>query len=220
MSNFFNMDNPFFSTLSKIFDLLFISIVWTFLCIPIITIGPANTALYYTVVKVIRKERGYLIREFFKSFRTNFKRAAIVGVVLTLIGAILVFDLLYSLQIANEGGGKGSILLGVFIAISFIVIGFSIYVFPILSRFEMTVKQLFKAAIFMSMRHLLSTLAMVVVTVSFVAVMYLFAPVLIFIVPGLTALINSYLMERIFKKYMPQTDGPGEETGKDEWYLD
>lgn len=220
MSNLFNMDNPFFSTLSKIFDLLFISIVWIILCIPIITIGPANTALYYAVVKVIRKERGYLTREFFKCFRANFKRAAIVGVILTAMGAILVFDLLYSLQIANDGESKGSILLGVFLAISFIEIGFATYVFPILSRFEMTVKQLFKAAIYMSMRHLLSTLAMVIVTVSFVAAMYLFAPVLIFIVPGITTLINSFLMERIFRKYMPQTDGPGEETGKDEWYLE
>ena len=78
MSNLFNMDNPLFSILSKICDMLFISIIYIFLCIPIITIGPASTALYYTMVKVVRKERGYIFREFFKSFKLNFKRASIV----------------------------------------------------------------------------------------------------------------------------------------------
>jgi hypothetical protein len=32
--------------------------------------------------------------------------------------------------------------------------------------------------------------------------------------------VISLMMERIFKKYMPESEGPGEETGKDEWYLE
>ncbi|MDD3173509.1 MAG: YesL family protein, partial [Herbinix sp.] len=76
MGNFFNIDNGFFAFLSKVCDILFLSIIWVAFCIPIITIGPANTALYYATVKVIRRDRGYLFREFFKSFRMNFKRAA------------------------------------------------------------------------------------------------------------------------------------------------
>ena len=74
MGNLFNMDNAFFSFISKVCDIMILSTVWILLCIPIITIGPASTALYYAVVKVVRRERGYLLREFFRSFKMNFKR--------------------------------------------------------------------------------------------------------------------------------------------------
>jgi uncharacterized membrane protein YesL len=157
------MDNPFFTTLGKICDLLFLSLIWTLVCIPVVTIGPANTALYYATVKVIRRERGYLMREFFKSFKLNFKRAAIIGVILTVAFVVLGFDLIWAY--ANLGSGTtSSILFGVFVAITFLLVSFSTYAFPVLSRFDMTIKQLSKAAIFMSIRHLPSTVAMVIIT--------------------------------------------------------
>ena len=221
MSNFFNMDNPFFTTLGKICDMLFISVVWLLLCIPIVTIGPANTAMYYATVKVIRRERGYLFREFFKSFKLNFKRAAILGVVLTIMFVVLSFDLLWAYGNLGVSGSTGSILFGIFIAITFLLVCFSTYAFPVLSRFDMTIKQLVKAGAFMSMRHLPFTLIMVIVTaVGIVGTMFI--PLLIFIAPSAVVLINSFLMERILKKYMPGTEEATEEeqTGKDEWYLE
>lgn len=219
MSNFFNLENPVFTTLSKIFDLLLISVIYVILCLPVITIGPANTALYYVVVKVIRKERGYLIREFFRSFKLNFKRGAIAGIFLLVVIALLVFDLFYALDMVNVDYTKGSIFLGVFIAFTLLAVSFTIYAFPILSRFEMTVKQLLKAAVYMSMRHFHFTILMVAI-VAASAIGFLYIPMLILILPGVAALLISLMMERVFKKYMPESDGPGEETGKDEWYLD
>lgn len=219
MSNFFNMDNPFFTTLSKICDILFISVVYVLLCIPIITFGPASTALYYSTVKVIRKERGYLYREFFKSFRMNFKRGAITGVIFVILFVVLIYDLLYAWQMVGVDYNKGSIFLGIFIAFSLLVLSFSIYAFPILSRFEMTVKQLIKASIFMSMRYFHFTILMDAIMVASI-VAFLFMPMLLFILPGAATFLISLMMERIFKKYMPKPEGTGEETGKDEWYLD
>ena len=221
MSNLFNMDNPFFTTLGKLCDMLFISVVWMLLCIPVVTIGPANTALYYATVKVIRRERGYLFREFFKSFKLNFKRAAILGVILTIMFVVLGFDLVWAYANLSGSGSTGSILFGVFIAITLLLACFSTYAFPILSRFDMTVKQLVKAGAFMSIKHLPSTLVMVVVTAAgFVGTFFI--PLLIFIIPSVVVLINSFLMERILKKYMPKQEETTEEenSGKDEWYLE
>jgi uncharacterized membrane protein YesL len=215
------MDNPFFTTLGKLCDMLFISVVWVLLCIPVVTIGPANTALYYATVKVIRRERGYLFREFFKSFKLNFKRAAILGVILTIMFVVLGFDLIWAYANLSSSGSTGSILFGVFIAITLLLACFSIYAFPILSRFDMTVKQLVKAGAFMSIKHLPSTLVMVVVTAAGIVGTF-FIPLLIFIAPAVVVLINSFLMERILKKYMPKSEETTEEehSGKDEWYLE
>ncbi len=225
MGNFFNMDNPFFTTLGKICDLLFLSLIWTLVCIPVVTIGPANTALYYATVKVIRRERGYLMREFFKSFKLNFKRAAIIGVILTVAFVVLGFDLIWAY--ANLGSGTtSSILFGVFVAITFLLVSFSTYAFPVLSRFDMTIKQLSKAAIFMSIRHLPSTVAMVIITAAGI-IGVLFIPILMFVVPATVVLLNSLLMERVLKKYMPKAEEnpdeenpDGEHPVKDEWYLE
>jgi len=223
MGNLFNMDNGFFTFLSKVCDILFLSILWAIICIPIITIGPANTALYYVTVKVIRRERGYLFREFFKSFRLNFKRAAIVGVVLTIMFFVLIFDLFTSWATLGEASTMGSIFFGIYVAITFLLLCFSLYVFPVLSRFDMNIKQLIKAASFMSMRHLPYTLGMVIVTIASIASVLLI-PILIFVLPATSTFINSLLMERILKKYMPQAEGSEGDTNngtsKDEWYME
>lgn len=219
MSSFFNMDNPLFSILNKICDMLFVSIAFIFLCIPIITIGPATTALYYAVVKVVRRERGYVFKEFFRSFKLNFKRAAIVGVVLTIMFVILGFDLIYAYGLTAPDSSKGSLLLGVFIGITFLLVCFSIYVFPVLSRFDITIKQLIKTTSFMSMKHIPSTVLMIISSALVLVIIYFFFP-FIFIAPATIALVNSFTIERVFKKYMPESNGPGEETGKDEWYLE
>jgi len=204
--------------MSKLADIMLISILYTVICIPIITIGPANTAIYYATVKVIRRDRGYLFREFFRSFRLNFKKGAIIGVVWTILITILGFDLIWSWISAKENVNYGSIFLGVFIAITVLLISFSIYVFPILSRFDMTIKQLVKAAFYMSIRHLASTVSMLVLTVVCIYAVLNFS-VLLFIIPGILTLVNSLLMERIFKKYMPQPEDNEDET-KDQWYLE
>ncbi|NLK26929.1 MAG: YesL family protein, partial [Clostridiales bacterium] len=185
---------------------------------PIFTIGPANTALYYATVKVIRRERGYLIREFFKSFKLNFKQGAIIGILLTLVTFFLGFDLLWA-WINQESFRLGSALFGIFIAMSVMMLCISIYIYPILSRFEMTIKQIFKAATFMSIRHLPSTIGMMLI-IAASALGIFFIPILLFVLPAAATYLISLLMERVLKKYMPESQGPGEETGKDEWYLE
>ena len=218
MGRFFNVDNVFFTFLSKVCDIIFLSVVYFFLCLTIVSIGPATTAMYYATVKVIRRERGYLFREFFKSFKLNFKRGAIVGVVLTIMAAILVVDLITAWA-SLSGQTSSSIWFGIYVAISVIVAGFSIYVFPVLSRFELTVKQLVKTVFFISMRHLPSTVCMLIITAAGI-LGCLFVPLLIFAVPATVTFLNSFLMERILKKYMPKSENTEENITKDEWYLE
>ena len=112
----------------------------------------------------------------------------------------------------------GTILLGIFIAITIMMLCFTIYVFPILSRFEMTTKQILKAASFMSVKHFPSTIAMAVILIISLLAAYIM-PILSFVLPAVTALLISTFMERIFKKYMPEAEA-SEESRKDEWYLE
>ena len=61
----FNWDNIVFQMLGKLVDCVWVSILWVICCIPVFTIGASTTALYYTVHKSIRGDRGYTTRTFF-----------------------------------------------------------------------------------------------------------------------------------------------------------
>jgi Predicted integral membrane protein len=220
MSNFFNMDNAFFTFLGKVCDVLFLSLIWIVFCIPIITIGPANTALYYACVKVIRRERGYVFREFFKSFKLNFKRGAIIGVILTAILVVLSLDIFAARAAFNGSSSVNSIMFGIYLALAIFVISIAIYIFPLLSRFDMSVKQLFKASAFMSLRHFIPYTIGILVLLALAVLGVFFIPILIFIIPAGVTVCYSLLMEKVLKKYMPTDENADEDTSKDQWYLE
>ena len=54
-------------------DVCGLSIVWIFLCLPVVTIGPATAALYYTVVKCVRGRESGAFGYYFRSFLSGFK---------------------------------------------------------------------------------------------------------------------------------------------------
>lgn len=216
MSSIFNLDNPFFSGLNKIVDAFFLSVIFLITCLPIITIGPALTALYYATAKSLRRDRGYISKEYFKAFKVNFGQGVISGLIVTVAAFILVIDWNYAKRLHNN---VGVVLFTIFTALIVILFCISIYVFPVLSRFKTKTLHLFKTAFFMSMRHLPSTILMAIIVLFFVLLVYLFRIPILF-APALCALVVSFLMERIFKKYMPEKSEDEEANGVDEWYLE
>lgn len=220
MSRFFSPDNKFFTGMSKIFDMLVLSLLWLILCLPIITIGPASTAFYYTVVKVIRRERSYLLKEFFRSFLLNFKQGAVLTLIYVAFIVVSYVDFRYAMQLMKEGKQLGSFMMGIFIVLCVFVIFSMVYVFPVLSRFTVTIKNLFKWAFFLSIRHIGWTLLIAFMFVAFGVIMvfsFFWMPPLVIILPGVYTLVASFPMEKVLKKYMPQEETT-EEDGIDRWY--
>ena len=69
MDDLFNYDNKFFRFMNKVADGFYVSILWILFCIPIVTAGASTTALYYTVHKSLRRNRGYVWKNFWESFK-------------------------------------------------------------------------------------------------------------------------------------------------------
>ena len=225
MSGIFNSENKVFSTLSKVFDMIVIGLVWILLCIPIITIGPATTALYYTIVKVIRRERSYLFKEFWRSFKLNFKQGIVVSIIFVVFAFIMYVDFRFLNEAVEESYKYRSVLYGVYLVVIVMAVFLFLYVFPILSRFTVSTKQLFKWAFLLSVRHFVSTFLMTAILAVFIVLSYLViytligAPLLL-IAPSLCVLLISLPMERILKKYMPKTEPTTDPDGEavDQWY--
>ena len=81
MREIFSSDSKLMKVLGKLFDIGYLSIVFIVFSLPVITIGASLTALYYTTVKVIRRDRGYVFQEFFRSFRLNFLNATVLWLI-------------------------------------------------------------------------------------------------------------------------------------------
>lgn len=216
MAGFFNYDNAVITTINKIVDMVLLSLVYVILCIPIITIGPATTALYYAVVKNVRRERSYPFREFFKSFKENFKQGFVINLIFIIIYLVLYVDIQFAKQMT---GNTATIFSGIFFGLIILAIAVNMHVYPYLSRFEVTIKQLFKNSFFLAMRHLPSTIFMMIILGAGLFLTWII-PITLFFTPALVVLLQSLFIERIFKKYMPEKSDKAASQGIDQWYLE
>ena len=243
-------DSFLFSIISKAVDTLVLNIVWLLVCVPlpslaIVLVGktenmwlsvltmvamipviPATTALYYATVKSIRKERNYAVKEFFRSFACNFKQGSILAIIAMVVITVLYIDFQYAWNLLLTQERWGNIYLGIFIVLSLMFIGMYVYVCPVLSRFDMKVSSILKITFVMGARHLLTTIGLFILAVAALLGCYLLLPG-IFFLPATATLLASFLIEPVFKRYMPEkeevkVDEFGDETGqtKDEWYFD
>lgn len=219
MGRIFDMNNKFFSFMSKVADLCILNIICVVCCIPVITAGASITAMYYVTLKMVRNEDAYIVRSFFKSFKQNFKQATIINLIMLLIGLILYVDLNVSKAMQ---GGAGQIFQVIFMAFVLIYFILFLYVYPVLARFYNTIKNTIKNALFMAVRHLPYTVVMVLIAVcplllllvkSYQIQSTLFV---LFLLMGfaLIAYCNSFFLVKIFDNYMPKEEDEQESAGE------
>ena len=184
-------------------DVCGLSIVWIFLCLPVVTIGPATAALYYTVVKCVRGRESGAFGYYFRSFLSGFKTGLLAT--LAVLPAALLLWMGHDVVrwYGTNLGGAAYIL---YVAYYFALIvpgGVLCWLFPLLGRFEYSLKDLFRTALQLSIAHLPSTVVVVLLTAQ-TAVFCLerWWPVLF--MPSVAMLLVSLFTERIFAKYSPE----------------
>ncbi len=276
MGNIFNPDNAFFTFMGKAFDIIVLNLVWLLLYVPfggflylygrtgaglffvlavasLVVFVPSMIAMYYAVVKSIRRSRSYPVKEFFRSFKDNFKQGAIASVIFVVLAWLLYMDFSYAWGLVTAKDSQGVIFLGVFFVITLLVSGMFIYLCPVISRFSMTLKGAFKFAFGLSVKHVWCTLLSFILWVAIVFLAYFTVGFVLLFGISLGTLLGSFMMEKVLKKYVLQTienqkkaaeeaaaggetaDTPteikkpdytesfedgGENSKKDEWYLE
>ena len=214
MGGFFGLENGFVSTMGKVFDILLLSFLWVLFCIPVVTMGAATTALYYTTAKVLRRNRGYVFQEFWSCFKENFVTSTIYTVILLVMGIVFYFNFKI---IGYVDGTLKTFLYYVYGVMLFMILTLVIYIFPVLSRFTRTRVETVKMAMILAMRHLPYTLLMIVSIAVGVFIAYCIPPTLFF-VPAVTMLCVSFVMEKVFRNYMPKPEEDADEEHL-EWYM-
>ena len=208
MSRVFAADSKFMLVLSKIIDVVLLSAMFLICCIPLITIGPALCALYYTCRKVIQRREGYLFREYFRCIKTNFLQSLLFGVIFLFVIALMGVNIFYSIN--TWKGVLGITMTAVYSAILICVLVLTGYLFPILSRFESKGKQLFRNAYVIALTHLKTSILMTLLLLVFyagVVASYAFFPILLFVLPVAFGCMQVNLLEKVFAEYMEEESG-------------
>ena len=193
-------DNFIFRGIAKILEPVGLSLLWLFFCLPIVTIGAANTALYYSVNKTIKNSRGYALRGFWQAFKDNFKQSTLIGLFFTIWLVILGYDcyMMYSFYMMDEPMGKYRVAV---YALTLLVVAWSTYVFPYIARFENTTKEVFKNTFMIAVANAPTTIISTGWLVMCGYIIYRWTFFIIFM-PVIYALIQSAFIEKVFRKYM------------------
>ena len=209
LAGLFNYDNPVWRFIGKLWDVLVVNILWIICSIPVVTAGASTTAMYYVTLKLARDEDGYTIRSFFKSFKENFKQATAIWLIFLLTGMLLAFDVYYFIKMAAPSSLR-TIMISVFVAMIFIWSAMFTYVFPLQARFYNPVKRTIFNSFFMAVRHVFHTIGMLAVdgVILFLSVTYI--PQLSIFGVALVAFFNSYMLNGVFKRYMPKEQDPAD----------
>jgi len=203
MSNFFNLDAPIWEWLTELADVMLLSLYWWICSIPLITIGASTTSLFYVLGKKVRKESTYVTKDFFRSFKDNFKQSILISIILVIawISAILYFLLARDNLLQNRVEGIAKFITPLALVFIFETLNISMYVCAILSRFHMKTYAIFTTAFILAHKHFFTTL-MMTASVLVTGILLLKAPIIILIVPGVIVGLISFLIQKIFNKYM------------------
>jgi uncharacterized membrane protein YesL len=207
MREFFGLEGSFNKYAGVVADTFILSLLWVFFSLPIVTIGASTTALFYVATRRIANREGYISSDFWQSFKANFLRATLVWIVLLAMILLLIFSMLSGIYLGEELPFN-NIVLPVQIVILAELLLVSVYIFPVLARFDMGVKEAVKSCFFMANRHLITSVTCLGLLAGLVFFILSFPQIfpLIFTVPGVYGMLSSVLIMRIFKRYRPEMD--------------
>ena len=201
LNRIFSQEGFLWKGLNILTDLIFLSVIWSFLSLLIIPIGPATTELYDAVVHGIRRREPDVYPRFFRTFRREFKTAAISGLFWGVLILACVLTVRYLLALGETS--RSAFAAGIAYYIVLIVpLGAACWVFPLLSRFTFGLRELNLTALRMALGYLPATLILVLMTIEVLQwclnAIWPFA-----FMPALTMLLWSLFTERVFKKFEP-----------------
>lgn len=147
----FDMDSPLMNGLNKMADLMILNLLTILCCLPVVTVGASLTAMHYMVIKLIRNEESYVVKGFFRSFKQNLRQGTIIWLLQLFVIIVLGFD--YYLLFFT-GTSYPTVFQIVLFVVSVVVLVISMFVYPILSKFDNTVLRTLKNAMFIGMLQL------------------------------------------------------------------
>lgn len=157
--------------------------------------GPAFGAVFYTMGKLVREKEISPIQDYLKGYKQNFK----ISLGYWSGQLLLLFILVVNIRYISVSGEMSSFLLFFMIFFLFVLV-LNLYAFPILTRFEMKLKNLYLVSAFYLFKYWKLTLFNLTTVISFSLIYYQF-PLLSFLFSSsLTPYFLMFNMKKLVEK--------------------
>lgn len=205
---------------NKMGNALVVGILFLACSIPVITLGTSATAAYYAMMKSVRCERSYPVKEFFSAFKRNLLKGILYTVALLLIGAVLGFDLFYAgalkaagMEAGRLGDGSNTVIsIAYGICAAFTAV-FALWIFPVISRFDISVKRTVILTFTIAVKYFYFTLALAAIAAVSAVLIWKLSVGFILVIPAAVFYGATYIIEPAFRHYIQKP-----EEGEDDWY--
>ncbi len=201
--NFFNPEQQPWAFLGRCVDFVGLSLCCVFCSLGVVTLGPSLAALYTSLVKAFRYGDNTPFREFFRVFRKEFKK----GVILTLISVPVLLLIAYGYYVmkTNSSDRTGAFMFTFYYVLLILPVGTMLNLFPLLGRFDLSIKDYIKTAFSLTIAHLPSTLVIVLLSVELtIWTLEYWSPA--FVTPSIWALLSSFFLENNYKKHLSEEE--------------
>lgn len=204
MNKIFDSNNRFFTFMGKLADLMILNLLFILTSLPIITIGTSLTALYAVSLKQSSGTSTYIIKEYFNAWKINFKQSIILWTF-----SLIAFSLLF-MNLIVESNSSFTLLIRMIMTLSLILfIMITLYVFPMIAKFENTIRYTLVSAFFMSLRHFFTTCTLfgtaaffVLITVSSPSMIEVTSMAWFLFFFATIARIQATFLNKIFNRYI------------------
>lgn len=201
-----SVDNPVIMFLNKMTDLVVLNLLFVFCCIPVVTIGPAISAMYYVNLRSIRYGDGYVVKTFFKAFRESFKQSLAAGLIALAIIAVFAMDLWFWL--CNDFGSLSTIMAAASICVAFLCGIIAIWLFPLIAKTRNPFSVQIKNAAAMAFGHFFpyTAVCVLILGAAAYAVYTSVAAGIVMLLIGfaLISYVLSFFIYKVFAKYMDE----------------
>ncbi len=211
MAGIFSYESKFSKIMFRIAYGCYLNLLWAICSLPVFTAGAATTALYDVAMRIAEDREGDLTQQFFRAFRSNFRQATTLWLILLAIGIFLGADIYVLLHLCAASTGAiavfWTLILAVVIAACIAYAIELMYVFPLVARVENTNRAMLVNSLLIGTHYLNCTIVVFAIHfVMMVIAIRFFTPILL-LGEGLCAVLSSYLLSPVIRACATQ---PGE----------
>lgn len=210
MGNLFKPDSPVMRFMSSLADLMVLNVLFLACCIPVVTIGPACTALCYVARGIAAGNAPHVRKTFFRAFRENFKQSLLLFLILLVpVGLAAAY-----LLAAVSGSLDGVPALKYLCVLGVVIISLACsYAYPLLAHFDNTLSNTLKNAFLLPLASPFP--ALVVTALNLLPVFLLLinpelfvrcAIIWLLVGCALTAVVNAKMLRRFFARLVPEEE--------------
>lgn len=208
----FDPDSPIMSFLARVADLVILNVLWLLCCLPVVTAGASTTAMYHVARHLQEESTSSVTRDFFRSFKSDFRQATPVYLLLLIPTAAVVMN-------AWILSARSSDVVPVYVRaiwmVSALMLTFVVsFVYPVMAYFDDTVWKTLRTAAVLAVAKLprtvlISAINLLPIIMLFVSLPFFLRVSIFWLLIGgsLTAYLNMLILRPVFKKIIDERSG-------------